>query len=1128
MAFGSNIERLRTLRPPLFIPTVVRGQQEIEESPGLNFSDSSQEEGLSIGSTGSFKYNIQGTGLQSTQQLNVNYGEFSNHTFFNSAQVKTNVAFDKIVNNFPFDGTKNEHELFFGGLTGFEKYVYDQFLKNKGYLFFSGSAPGVGSDDGTMVVVKDSAGSQFLELSRLKTGETVLDPGLSSMTIEMQLYVPSQSLGNLSQSIITKQSGSNNGFAVVLESLTGSSLAGVSFLAVSGAYEDKVTLNLEREAWNHIHWAWDRSPGTHTVYGYLNGKLETSSSMPIEFGSLGTGQSDMLIGSGSSLGALYTPNSTFSGSIDELRIWHSLRTKKQIEEFKTKSIFADDNLKLYYRFNEPSGSNTNLVLDYSKNSLHGRLNTRALTLGVREILSASGDTPMFLERLEFSPVLFLGVEGNAALRENLLLSASIYDEANPNLISKLIPRHYLEEGQYQDSLSTEEGEIVTTMSGSEPRNTTMGSTQVLLSLLYTWAKFFDEMKLYIQNFGFLNKIGYDETDTVPNDFLSAFARREGIQLPSLFVGTTIEQFIEGENLDTGFSTNILGLQNIQNQIWRRILINLQDVLKSKGTIHSIKSFIRSAGIDPDSNFRIREYGGPTKRPLSFNREHRFEVSTMLDFVSGGLITSPYLSSSRVEPGVPLAGPSQASNALLTSGSFSVEGIYRFIPSMEYPASQSLARLELSSSSGINILANLVASSEDSSIKLYTAPDSSAARTFMLPITGVDIFDGKQWHISFGRQRNDYPGLNSDVSSSYFLRAAKQNNGEILEAYTTSSYFADFPSTSRWQNATGSIVGPMLVVGSSSLTLAPSDHLSGSDEQTRSFKGRIGQIRFWSKYLTEEDWLEHVLNYRSVGVRDPKKNFNFASVDVSGSYERLRIDASTDQIVLSSDSSGSIEITDFSQNEFHLSGTGFPISQETILPEHFYFSYLSPKIDEGTTENKVRIRGLQSLDTITQALSPWIETSPVYEINPNEEATDSPKLSIDFSIVDSLDQDIITIFSSLDELNNVLGNPELQFACGYKELDIIRDLYFNKLKDKINLKGFFEFYKWFDTNMGTFVAQLIPRKTRFLGCNYIIESSICERAKYDYKFEDIYLGEDIRSGLRDSLLLQLIEGHFNRY
>jgi len=89
--------------------------------------------------TSSFRYDPAGTGIKSTQEIPVDYSDFANHVFFNSARSKVDVAFDTIINNFPYDSKRSEIEDFLDGLTGFERYVYDSFPKNVGYLNFSGS-----------------------------------------------------------------------------------------------------------------------------------------------------------------------------------------------------------------------------------------------------------------------------------------------------------------------------------------------------------------------------------------------------------------------------------------------------------------------------------------------------------------------------------------------------------------------------------------------------------------------------------------------------------------------------------------------------------------------------------------------------------------------------------------------------------------------------------------------------------------------------------------------------------------------------------------------------------------------------------------------------------------------------
>lgn len=1136
-----NVRNLTLNKPGLFSPTVVRGIRQGASHQSVNFNTQANElSDSSILNTGSFKYSVDGTGLRSTQQLNIDWSEFENHTFFNSAQVKTNVAFEKIFNEFPFDGSKGEFEDFFAGLTGYEKWVYDQFPKNIGYMFFSGTLVGeVGG--GTYVTVKDIAGSAFPEVSTNRTGETIINPGTDSMTIEFWLYLPEQD--NSGSAILSKVTGSQ-AFAVALEPTTSTTTGSVSMYVVSGAISSSTTMELSKGEWNHVAFIWDRSQNVQKILGYSNQVFANSSSQGIEFGTLGTQTADLFIGSGSQISTtvtgVFTPTTTFSGAIDELRIWHKVRSDDERRQTEEKAIFAQSDLQLYYKFNEASGSNSSVILDHSNNSVHGKMNTNGLLLGVRNVATSSvaGASPMVYEKVADAPILFPAQPDLVEVRSEILVSASRYDLDNPNLITKLIPVHYFLEGQAQDGLASEEGDITTLLeSGADPRSVQLGATQVFLLLLYTWAKFFDEMKLYVQTFSTLNAVDYDNTDTVPDQFLLFYARNEGIELPPLFDGSSIEQFIEAENIQSDISTNDLTLQGVRNQIWRRILINLQDVLRSKGTLHSVKSFIRSVGIDPDNNFRIREYGGPNKLPLCFVRDKRNEVSTMLDFVSGGFIQSPYLSASKTEPGYPFDGDGGGENdGLLTSGSWSYEGFYRLPFANQQFASQSLVRFNVTGTLGEGVLVNVV-TVRGGHTTLFARPQTAgtSGEVLRLSITGADLFDADQWYVGISKQRGD-DGLNSVVSSSYHLRVAKANFGEILESYSTSSFFNgnEFgENNNSWTSAnTGTNAsGSFFVVGSQSMdSLGVARFLNGTDlagltEKETNFTGRVGHMRFYSRHLSDKEWPEHVRNYRSVGVQDPTENFNFVTTE-SGSWGRLRMDISTDQPVTDSNGTGQILLTDFSQNGFGMTGSNFPFTSSVIQPERFFFSYLSPKFDQGATTEKIRVRSFQNFDNVRE--TPWAEVAPRYDIVRSESPTDNTRFTIDYSVVDALDQDIVTLFANLESFDNILGNPELAFSPDYPDLESMREIYFNKLVDKMNLKLFFEFYKWFDTNIGTFVEQLVPRKTKFLGTNFVVESHMLERPKVEYLFSDIYLGDNTRHSLKDTILLQLITGTFSRY
>src|SRR5271165_3529979 len=94
--------------PNPYVPSFLRAAASGSRPLTLSWSDVSD---TNILSTSSFQYDPPSTGLKSTQQLNVDWSQFQNHTFFMSAEANVNLAFNSIINGFPFDGTRLETEF---------------------------------------------------------------------------------------------------------------------------------------------------------------------------------------------------------------------------------------------------------------------------------------------------------------------------------------------------------------------------------------------------------------------------------------------------------------------------------------------------------------------------------------------------------------------------------------------------------------------------------------------------------------------------------------------------------------------------------------------------------------------------------------------------------------------------------------------------------------------------------------------------------------------------------------------------------------------------------------------------------------------------------------------------------
>jgi len=930
-----------------------------------------------------------------------------------------------------------------------------------------------------------------------------------------------------------------------------------------------------------------------------SGSSLVASSSSTDIGDIDFVISPMHIGSGTiqltgSAGKKFIPQQTLSGAIDEFRVWHTARTPNQLKKFAHRNVYSNNNLRLYFKFNEPTGSYTSndIVLDSSGRSLHSQIENYKTSLRQTSSLTPLADNPIKLESTSNNPVLFPTFTDLINLNVKLMNDGRNYDRNNPNLITNLVPTHYFHEASFFEGFGDDSGNPGKRYShhDSFPGGGKLTAPQLLSAFLFTWAKFFDEIKIFIDYFANVLRLDYNSDDSIPKNFLPFFARYYGFELPSTFQDATYEQFKLGEDIKSTPGLGSQSLHYVQDQIWRRLLLNLSHIIRSKGTLDSIESVIRSFGINPGSSLRIRQFGGARKMYLSESRENRTEVSTMLDF-SGSIASvsnsesvniqgihssrpfmiSPFLSGGRVEAGTPQpAGAfvdkkktvggglrhsihgisNNAADGLFTSGSWTYEAFYKFIPGLKHPTSQSLMRLAVTGGFGAfhGTLLNLVAISGSrtdnitSSINLYARPGAHAtkAKTLYMPLTGVNIFDGNKWHVTVGRKSSDELDLAS--SASYFIRAGRANRGVIAEHYTTSSLFtigAGVSSDAFESLGSHNRSGSFICIGSQSITYDSSNNYylnskaqAPEDSRTTKFSGKIGHIRFWSKALTKTETREHIRNFKSVGVENPKKNFNFTK-STSGSFERLRLDISSDQPVTKSDALGEIKLIDFTQAKiqtgsnvqghpyrkdlgsdtnatsieynkplfYHMSGSGFEASTRIIKPETFNYRFISPRFDQAVNTNKVRIAGLQD-----ESLAKMHGTAVgiKQQIEQFEQAKDDQRFSIDISNVQALDEDIMNIFATLDVIQSAIGNPELQFAGAYPDLDHLRKIYFNRLEEKINLKSFYEFFKWFDTMIGGIIEQIVPRQTKYLGINYVIESHALERHKVMYLGTDIYL------------------------
>ena len=1163
------------------------------ERSQTNFTDVSGEflENTSEGSSEtSWKNDPIGSGLKNTQQLTVDWSKYEEHVFFSSAESKVNLAFDEIINGYPFDGSSSEKMQFISSIGGYTKWLYDQLDSHKGYFKF----------DGTVYLsIEDLTGKLAPELSNT-IGETVTTKNvdLSGLTIEFWIYVPTA--GSTSQQMIyqkadTSEDPALQGISVFRSAITpettdaeGNAVPAeysVSFLISSDKYKSIAhTLGpIECDKWHHVAFTYHRG-STEKVSGYINGLFDSDTeNRQAELDDITLGSIDINIGKGSKH-TTYNPNTEaalltanepdkFVGLLDELRVWLGVRSEEKIKFYMHRNVNASPELLLYYRFNEPSFSTHSyqaaaVVLDFSGNGLHTLITdwnsvydpkSRYIDASSSEVLP-----PLILERDSENHVLFPDWPTTRSLQQSLLIDANHYDRNNPNLITKLIPQHYFDQAlSAQGSGEVLEDPLQVDYVKTQypiPGHGKMPSRIVIFSFLMVWANFFDDIKLWLDSFSSLNKVSYDSYNQIPAQVITFLSDYYGLNLPNPYQNEDISRYHYGENV-----TNEIGqgvpLSQTLDTLWRRILINLPHMIRSRGTIAGIKALMNSIGIEADTIFRFKEYGGNVTKKIESNRVRRRRTSKYIDVGTIDYIESSPLWAWRHEPGSP--DPSGAPVAqevlfqagditwvkpgedpkptLFTSGSWSWEGRYKLLPT---ETTASLFRIE----KGNDILANLVAMRSgdgtgvvDFNLKLFIDGHKGSSDPVEVSLPGVNLWDGRNWYISIA---NEWGDTNNKVT----LQCTRTVENYIVENYSGSMEYTKGSAASSEVGNTTTYNGGMPLFETDDSGTPTQDNIKWyvggnnktynttynqvSDTETNvvvgatsNYKGSISHMRFWSKALTSSEKKDHAFNPFSVSTDNPAKSFAFPNQPIrelvnnenvttplgkysgnyggtlpDGSWERLRqsFENLQEDPTPAEIASNQFVLIDTTQNNDHATIFG---DLSGIKKENIMYTITSVDFDDNSSTNKVRIRSFQDFETAEEAHAHHgvLTNLPLQEVG-----VDDRRFSIESSIVHGLNEDISNIIGDTSILNEYLGAPELEFAVDYPDIRKLNDIYFRRILRDIDYNVVIEFQRWFNNNFAAIVEQFIPYTADFLGINFVVESHMLERHKMEYKQGDVHV------------------------
>jgi hypothetical protein len=141
------------------------------------------------------------------------------------------------------------------------------------------------------------------------------------------------------------------------------------------------------------------------------------------------------------------------------------------------------------------------------------------------------------------------------------------------------------------------------------------------SIFQLYGQSFDKVKKYIDNIAYMRNVSYDGINNVPDILLKNLANTLGLDTVNLIDEKTIDELLYSKTSQQ-YSGLVSGtsLLDAEYEFYRRLLVNLAHIYKSKGTRQSLEFFLRFLGA-PEPLIKINQFVYKVKSyPKSFDLE----------------------------------------------------------------------------------------------------------------------------------------------------------------------------------------------------------------------------------------------------------------------------------------------------------------------------------------------------------------------------------------------------------------------------------------------------------------------------------------------------------------------------
>ena len=860
--------------------------------------------------------------------------------------------------------------------------------------------------------------------------------------------------------------------------------------------------NVADNAWHHYAFTFNNDTTNIEFELYRDGKrIETvttgailnpvTGAMQAAIGSLVTTTTDPALSG--------TPNmlgyGKLSASLDEFRYWKTRRNSKQLGQnwFSqvgggTNTDTANTTLGVYYKFNEgitTSGSLDRIALDYS-----GRT-TNASWTGYSTLSRNTGSAIDDAGYREFKdPIVRSSHPDINNLSKALRASGSAWDTNNNSNFNRLIPSWLLDDNLHP-------------------------GYDNLMGLIQITSYYLDNLSVVIDQMPSIKSVNYVSASanrlfSKPNVYANRLLRDGGFQFDELFTEASAIEELYDKNPDIQLKEKV---HRIKNLIYTNIYNNLNNLYKTKGTFKSIRHLLHCIGIGEDiiktnlyadnltykiqDNFRISE---DKSKLVDFNHSNRFDATIYQYPISSDSQTVSFISASNDKQmeglGYTYEGEFVFPRKPDRSEAYFSSYDYGYITSSLFGVhtAQTTSTTDTTwatvDTSNFQVYAVRPQGYSEHAAFVLTSSDSSPIPV-LTSKTFKDVYDNSKWNFAVKISPTKKPWATMIPGTS----ASDGSNTYTVDFYGV-NYIGDQLSnefhvsgTITRAQATGSLGAPRRVYVGAHYQDFTSSVLQYTDVRVNNFKT-------WAKPLSNEEIKYHAKFNKNIGTIDAYQNTALFNSSLQGtsvpSISTLLFNWDFSNLT-GSDASGQFTVFDTTSGS---------------ISSYNRYNWLSNIVDKNYSAradffpaSSTDVIDIDYLTNYKQELPDIISSNDMVKVMTSDDSRPiNYFFSIEKNMYQAISEEMLQYFATAKDFNNLYGEPVNRYRQRYKQVEKLRQLFFERIGNTADLEKFISYYKWFDDAVSTMIQNFIPASARNSeDINTVIESHILERNKYWNKF-----------------------------